>query len=263
MEVGWLLGRLASGMPVWSGAFESLATNLQTSIDDALGEVAEVVMAAPPVVDLETARLSGYPDNFPQLAGFASVAEQGGLTAQAALLGAACHPYFALTAGSAPTVGRVCGHVFRWEPSDDPFRLVSFRQHEHVTIDTAALVRSRVDLWSARLMVLMTGPLGLEVELAAANDPFVGRLGNLKGDMQLEAGTKYEFVANFAVGDSVALASSNLHGSRLLRAFGGPSSLESACLGVGLERTILAVFATHGAAPGSWPVTVKEVLGLA
>lgn len=268
---GWLLGQLGKGINVWSGGFEELVDRLQKAIQVAIDVEPDVVVAAPPITDLPTARASGYLNNFPQLAGVITVKgdhdDSGELQmpARAAMVGAACHPFFAVAARSASEtgrrVGRVTGHVFRWEPDDDPLRLVCFRQSEHVLIDQEETVRRMLAEWTGRLVGLFGDRLVLAVSVAAANDPFTGRLGALKGELQTADGAKNEILVRLpGAREGVALASSNFHGARLVGAFGGPAGVTSGCVGVGLERAVLAVFRTHGSDPSSWPSRVREVL---
>ncbi len=64
---------------------------------------------------------------------------------------AACHPLYPTQSGILPEGGRtfeIVGYCFRHEPSTDPFRMQSFRQHEYVylgTPDGARAHRDRLD----------------------------------------------------------------------------------------------------------------------
>ncbi|MCG7414648.1 hypothetical protein MHK74_08725 [Microbacterium aurum] len=266
VDAGFLVGQMGPGVTVWSERFEQLARKLQESVGARLESTVDREIWAPPVVDTHTATASGYLDNFPQLAGIVSTAQDGTPEyMRAALVGAACHPFFAVCAPQhdepSRTVGRVTAPVFRWEPDDDPFRLVSFRQTEHVIVAGEGEVRSVLAKWTTRILNLLRDDLGLPISLAAANDPFFGRVGQLKGDLQLASGDKTEaLLITPHTSAPVALASVNYHGSRLVRAFEWPGDTVSGCLGVGLERTAIAVLLTHGPSEADWPETVKELL---
>jgi hypothetical protein len=120
------------------------------------------------------------------------------------------------------------------------------------------------DAWLERALELLTG-LGLDVRSEIANDPFFGRAGRMLAANQKSAELKYEIVAT--VGDAdhpTAITSCNCHLDHLGGAFGitlpDGEPAHSACVGFGMERITLALFAAHGTELSAWPLKVKEQL---
>ncbi len=63
-----------------------------------------------------------------------------------------------------------------------------------------------------------------------------------------------------------ACCSFNFHQEHFGTAFGiqtpDGKAANTACLGFGLERVVMAIFQTHGFDPGAWPAVVREKLRL-
>ncbi len=183
------------------------------------------------------------------------------------LCSAACHPIYPQLEADLPHAGRsleVQGFCFRHEPSTDPVRMQSFRQHEFVHVGRPEDALAHRDGWLARALEILSG-LGLPVEQVVANDPFFGRAGRMLVKNQLDTELKYEIVCPVSSTDKpTAIASTNYH----LDHFGAPFGLRttdgedahSACIGFGLERIALALLATHGLRPADWPSGVRERL---
>ena len=82
-------------------------------------------------------------------------------------------PLYPTMGGTLPDGGRrveVYGYCFRHEPSTDPFRMQSFRQHDYVFLGTPDGARAHRDLWIERGLEVLTG-LGLEVDLGRGQRP--------------------------------------------------------------------------------------------
>ncbi len=191
------------------------------------------------------------------------------LTAGGLMMGpAACHPLYAVIAGTLPKGGRnydVLGSCFRHEPSPDPMRMQAFRMHEFVHAGTAESAQAHRDD-AVPLLVSMLRSLGLEVDDVPANDPFFGRTGKILASSQRELALKYEVVTP-VYGDATpptAIASANYHedhfgaGFGIFDADGGVA--RTSCVGLGMERTLLALFARHGMTIAEWPESVRSVL---
>ena len=80
-----------------------------------------------------------------------------------------------------------------------------------------------------------------------------------------ESQTRAQRPATATVGDAdqpTAIASSNCHADHLGGAFhitlADGSVAHSACVGFGMERIVLALFAAHGTDLGSWPAGVRD-----
>ena len=181
---------------------------------------------------------------------------------------AACHPLYAVIGGTLPVGGRnydVLGSCFRHEPSPDPMRLQSFRMHEFVHAGTAASATAHRDEALPRLAAML-GSLGLEVADVPANDPFFGRTGKILASNQRHQALKFELVTPVYGDDAppVAIASANYHEDHFGTAFGifdaEGGVARTACVGLGMERTVLALFVRHGMTIPEWPEPVRSVL---
>ena len=105
----------------------------------------------------------------------------------------------------------------------------------------------------------------LDVRDEVANDPFFGRAGRMLAANQRGDALKFEVVATIANADKpTAIVSCNCHQDHLTVPFGISTAdggvAHSACVGFGMERIVLALFAAHGMTLGSWPVDVVECL---
>jgi seryl-tRNA synthetase len=188
-----------------------------------------------------------------------------------ALQSASCHPLYPMATGRLAEGGRrfdILGYCFRHEPSLDPARMQSFRQHEYVYIGTPDEAVKHRDLWAERAGEILAR-LGLPFETVVANDPFFGRAGRMLAHSQLDDGLKLELVVPFygdGPDDGVAVASSNCHRDHFGINFGIESAdgnvAHSACVGFGMERITLALLRVHGTNPGTWAPDVRRVLSL-
>lgn len=184
------------------------------------------------------------------------------------LVPAACYPIYPTIAGSLPEGGRtfdVLGSCFRHEGSDDPARMMTFHQHEFVHVGSPDAAMAFRDRWLERSRALMV-ELGLEVRAEIANDPFFGRAGKMLAANQRSDALKYEVVATVASAEKpTAIVSCNCHQDHLTVPFGISGAngdvAHSACVGFGMERIVLALFARHGMTLATWPREVKERLG--
>jgi seryl-tRNA synthetase len=245
------------------------------------------VMRFPPLLNRKHFEASGYLKNMPQLAGTIHSFE-GGQQEHVALIQAlergadwgaqqrmtelvltpaACYPLYPTLAGEQPREGRlvdVFSYCFRHEPSHDPARMQMFRMREYVRIGQPDDVRSWRAKWLDRGLAMMHA-LGLEAQIALANDPFFGRSGKLLAASQREQELKYELVVPITSAEQpTALLSFNYHQDL----FGGlydirieREAAHTGCVGFGMERVALALLKTHGLDPQSWPNHVKEALG--
>jgi seryl-tRNA synthetase len=107
--------------------------------------------------------------------------------------------------------------------------------------------------------------LGLEVRSDVANDPFFGRAGRLMSASQRELQLKIELlVPVFGDEDPTACASINYHEDHFGELFGirtpDGERAHSSCIGFGLERCTVALFAAHGMSISAWPAAVRQRL---
>jgi len=241
----------------------------------------------PPLIPRTTFEAIGYLRSFPQLSGvvhsfagddrshaelirrldegepYASVLAPTDVT----MTPACCYPLYPTLPDSIGGDGaalETCGYCFRHEPSVDPMRLQAFRQHEHVRVGTADQVEAWRELWLRRAPELL-GDLGLEHHSEYGNDAFFGRGGRLMSMSQRELELKTEFlVPVFGAEHATACASVNYHQDRFGQLFGvrtpDGAAAHSACVGFGLERCAIALFAAHGIEVAAWPVAVRTRL---
>lgn len=272
-----------------SFGFERIVRGVESYVSGAGSVEASRRFYFAPVMARTTLEGSGYLTSFPDLIGTVSSftgseaelrnllehaaagSEWAGLMAptNVALCPAACHSVYPLMSGVPISADgqrfEVQGTCFRHEPSDDPARMQSFRQHEFVYLGTADAAREHRDRWLARGLDLL-GALELDVESVVANDPFFGRAGRLLAAGQREKALKYEIVAPISSEVAGAIASANYHEDHFSSPF--DLSLESgdvchtSCIGFGLERITLALLWRHGLDIELWPDAVAGHLGL-
>jgi seryl-tRNA synthetase len=242
----------------------------------------------PPVEPKSVFEKTDYVASFPQLTGSLSVFT-GGSPEHADLLRArtagedwedhlhpaglmmspaACHPLYALLSGTLPASGStfdVLGSCFRHEPSPDPLRMQTFRMHEFVHAGTADSAQDHRDETAPRLVAMLES-LGLEIDYVPANDPFFGRTGRIMATNQRHSELKFELTTRI-YGDAAgptAIGSANYHQDHFGTAFAitdtNGNTAHTACLGLGMERTLLALFARHGMTIAEWPSAVRAIL---
>ena len=245
------------------------------------------VMAFPPTLDRKVFEKSEFLDSFPQLAG--SVFSFGGTDKEHALLRdavhaghswaewqkmtdvvltpAACYPVYPSFTGTIPEKGHLVdmqNWVFRHEPSPEPTRMQAFRVREFVRVGTADVVVEWRDMWLKRGVELLQS-LGLPAKSDVANDPFFGRGGRLLAVNQKEQKLKFEvLIPVISEEKPTAVCSFNYHQEHFgkifeIRTHAGDLA-QTACLGFGLERCVMALFKTHVMVPSEWPKGVREKL---
>jgi len=182
---------------------------------------------------------------------------------------AACYPLYPTATGVLPENGRtvdMSSYVFRHEPSDDPARMQMFRMREFVRMGTPSEALAHRDYWLNRGLEIFE-MMGLNGTAVVANDPFFGRGGRMMKATQKEQELKYEIVVPICSEEKpTAILSSNYHLDHFSLPFDIKTSdgqlAHSACVGFGLERTVLALFKTHGLNSGVWPKNVRKALEL-
>jgi seryl-tRNA synthetase len=273
-----------------SGVFEDVLLRFDALVTRETEDDGAEVVRFPPVLPRVTLETTGYLGSFPNLAGsvwsFDGDEEQAlDLGARAAahedwselqaitelsLIPAACYPVYPWVAaqGALPDGGRlvdICCYCFRNEPSQDPARMQSFRQREHVRIDTPEVVSAWHQDWIGRGGEILAS-VGLHTEAVPANDPFFGRAGRMLKINQREQGLKLERVHPIATETPNAIMSINYHQDHFGRDFelrtADGEIAHTACFGFGLERITLALFRTHGLVVGEWPAEVRSRLAL-
>ncbi len=245
------------------------------------------VRTFPPVINREVLEKVRYYDAFPHLCG--AVYSFFGDDVQARqlsdrihenqpcdeLLGmthvvlnpAACYPLYPTLTGILPEQGQrvtMLNWVFRHEPSPEPTRMQSFRVREFVHVGTSEQALMWRDMWLERSLRLLRS-LGLEVQADVAADPFFGLDAESLACSQKARRLKFE-VSLPIISDAhpTALCSFNFHQAFFGLTFDIRTQDErianSACVGFGLERVVMALFKTHGFDAARWPQAVKSQL---
>lgn len=252
----------------------------------ALARFAAVEEEHPELLEPEVLARAGYLQSFPQSVSFVShftedfdaiesfrasareLPEPAALTNDAVLRPAVCLPiYRALENAKVPARGRTItttGRAFRYESKnlagmhrlwDFSMREIVFiGSEEHVEGERARMIdatRALVESWD------------LEARLVAATDPFFATVRASKALWQRARGRKYEVVADIG-GLSIAVGSINFAGQLFAHAFAihteDDAPATTACVGFGLERLVLALFAQHGFDAKRWPDALREVV---
>jgi seryl-tRNA synthetase len=139
-----------------------------------------------------------------------------------------------------------------------------FRMREYVCMGTEAHVTDFRQTWMDRGVKMMRD-LGLPVEIDVANDPFFGRAGRLLANNQRDQNLKFELLIPVnSTANPTACMSFNYHQDAFGTKWGlnleDGSVAHTACVGFGLERIALALFAHHGLDVKVWPEDVRKAL---
>ena len=290
VEHGWLIPTMAPGV---NGLSED-AERVVAGLNRRAGQIARAMpespalrsLRFPPVNGQELLQRTNYLTSFPQLVGTVDVFDGDSRDHRAllesvdsgdrgwrdrlapsdlVLVPAVCHSLYPHLQGTVADGEwyELTGECFRNEPSEDPFRMVSFRMREYVLLGTPEQALAHRDRWLAEARTLLTG-LGLTVRIEGANDPFFGRSGRLLASGQRAAELKFELLVEAVPGRSTAVASGNWHQDHFGGEFGIRSAdgkpAHSACFGFGLERIMLALVARHGFRLADWPADVRDAL---
>jgi seryl-tRNA synthetase len=252
----------------------------------AIDDAAEIY-TFPPIISRRLLEKVHYLDSFPHLCG--AVYSFFGKDAQAKALAqkvndgkpwaddlamtevtlnpAACYPVYPSFTGIVPSGGRtvsMLNWVYRHEPSPEPTRMQSFRVREFVRVGTPEQVIEWRDMWLQRGLTLLQS-LGLAARSDVAADPFFGRGGKMLAANQKEQRLKFEvLVPVISAEDPTAVCSFNFHQEHFgatfeIRTQDGKTA-NTACLGFGLERIVMALFRTHGFSVERWPGSVRQRL---
>jgi seryl-tRNA synthetase len=275
------------GLYLRSGTFESIVQGIDRLVSIAGSDYKAPTLHFPLVMARSAFEQSDYMRSFPDLMGSIHIFEGGdaehaellqriedGLewsnllaATDVVLCSAACHPLYPTCSGVLPEGGmryEIFGNCFRHEPSVDPARMQAFRQHEFVYLGTPEGAEAHRDTWVKRGLAVLA-EIGLNAEAVVANDPFFGRAGRILAAGQRSADLKYELVYPIcSVENPTAIVSANLHQDHFSVPFDITTSdgelAHTACVGFGVERITLALLATHGLDPATWPNEVQQAL---
>jgi seryl-tRNA synthetase len=269
--------------------FEKVLHRFDAVISKITSEDGAEHMSFPPAMPRSTLEQAEYLDSFPHFAGIVfsfngTDAKHRELSARihahepwgdlqsmtnVCLTPAACYPVYPACAGTIPAEGRLVdlqSWVFRNEPSPEPTRMQFFRVREIVRIGTPDQVVEYRNLWLSRGLEILKS-LGLPAVSDVASDPFFGRGGRMMAANQKEQKLKFEIVVPVISEEKpTALCSFNYHQDHFGSLFGIKTEqghfAQTACVGFGLERIVMALFKHHGMIVEEWPAQVREVLSL-
>ncbi|MES5100447.1 amino acid--[acyl-carrier-protein] ligase [Agrobacterium sp. BA1120] len=288
-DKGLLIDTGVDGLYGRSGQFEDVIVAFERLIDKVGGGDKAEAIRFPPGINRAYFEKSGYMKSFPQLAGtvhsfcgceldhvslLKSMDEGADWTkdqkiTDIVLTPAACYPLYPTIAkrGNLSDNGGlydIQSYCFRHEPSKDPARQQLFRMREYVRMGTESDVTEFRQLWMDRGVEMME-KIGLDVKIDIANDPFFGRAGKMLANNQRDQNLKFELLIPVtSTTNQTACMSFNYHQD----AFGAKWGLNladgavahTACVGFGLERIALALFAKHGLDVEAWPQSVRDTL---
>ena len=182
---------------------------------------------------------------------------------------AACFPCYPSLAGKTMTEGEChswLGRVFRYESRNISGldRLYEFNVRELVFVGDEAYVR---DCRTKALAIVeeLAGWLDLDCRVQTATDPFFATVSAAKKFWQAAQEVKNEIKIPVLGADGrrklLACGSVNLHGNffgkRFSIAGGDGEPAQTGCVGLGIERWVLAAFTQHGFDPARWPAEVR------
>jgi seryl-tRNA synthetase len=268
--------------------FEEIVTRFNELVNRLAKDDGAEVYFFPPVMDKKIMEKVHYLETFPHLCGsihsffgndtaaakeLAECANSGGewgsllKQTEVVMSPAACYPVYPTLTGKVPIEGRlitVLNWVFRHEPSLEPTRLQSFRMREFIRVGTPEQVIPWRDMWLQRGLDLMRD-LEIPATSDIASDQFFGRGGRMRALSQKDQKLKFEvLVPIISATHPTAVCSFNYHHDHFGTAFEiftqDGNTAHSACMGFGMERIAMALFKTHGFAPESWPIKVRNLL---
>ena len=199
IAAGVLVPTASDGIYGRSSVYEAIVAGIEAIVATVSSSEGATSYRFPPVMPRRVLEQSGYLGSFPDMIGTVAtfqgdnkdhkklmdLVQSGGewtdllQAADLSLCPAVCHPLYPTLTGTLPSGGRrydVSGWCFRHEPSLDPARMQSFRQHDLVFVGEADQAREHRDRW-LQLGAEILSSLGLTVETVVANDPFFGRVG--------------------------------------------------------------------------------------
>ncbi|ALV26384.1 amino acid--[acyl-carrier-protein] ligase [Pannonibacter sp. Q-1] len=286
---GHLIDTGVDGLYGRGGVFEDVIQRFDALVSAFGADQHAEVIRFPPGMNRAHFEGSGYMKSFPQLAGtvhsfcgceldhvnlLQCMAEGGDWTkgqeaTDIVLTPAACYPLYPTVArrGQLPERGGIFdlqSYCFRHEPSKDPARMQLFRMREYVRMGTPDEVMAFRQSWMERGQELIAS-VGLPVAIDVANDPFFGRAGRMLSNNQRDQNLKFELLVPVTSTEKpTACLSFNYHQDHFGKTWGLTTAdgevAHTACVGFGLERVALALFAHHGLDTGSWPAGVRKVL---
>ena len=185
---------------------------------------------------------------------------------------AACFPCYPTLSGRTFTTGEAytwMGRVFRYESRNinGLDRLYEFNVRELVFVGGEDYCRG-VRAKALPVVEELAAMFDLDMQIQTATDPFFATVSAAKKFWQAAQEVKNEIKIPVldAKGNTKLLAcgSINLHGNFFGNRFdikcGDGSPVQTGCVGLGIERWVLAAFTQHGFDPARWPAAIRGVV---
>lgn len=184
-----------------------------------------------------------------------------------ALSPSACfHTYleYENTVLNSDSVFTFCQNVFRNEGRfnfSEIGRLMDYHVREIVMIGSNDFVSTVREVFLNKLVTLITD-WGLCFSVNIASDPFImPKIQKFKKIQKIEK-LKYEVKLNCNSSHKISVASFNLHGSAFTEPFNikvkNNDNTVTGCIGLGMERWVLAFICQYGVEPLKWPEEIKN-----
>ncbi|HEY7837983.1 MAG TPA: hypothetical protein VIC54_05245 [Terriglobales bacterium] len=164
------------------------------------------------------------------------------------------------------SVHGVCGKCFRYESGN----MKDLRRLWDFTLREIVFMGSREDVLAARdqTVAVMSDFLQehrMAAEIRTASDPFfIAPDAVSKTFFQLSSDSKLEISVQLRGSERLAVGSHNYHSDFFGRVFNveveGAGTMQSVCVGFGLERWVYGFIEQHGADPRRWPDPVRHAL---
>lgn len=182
---------------------------------------------------------------------------------------AACFPAYPTLKGKVYETGEAftwMGRVFRYESRNinGLDRLYEFNVRELVFVGTEDYVRS---CRAKALPVIeeLAATIDIDCQVQTATDPFFATVSAAKKFWQAAQEVKNEIkipaLGNDGSVKKLACGSINLHGNFFGKRFGFSTKdgepAQTGCVGLGIERWVLAAFTQHGFEPERWPKAIR------
>ncbi|MEZ5843063.1 MAG: hypothetical protein R3D27_04945 [Hyphomicrobiaceae bacterium] len=185
---------------------------------------------------------------------------------------AACFPCYPTLAGRTFAEGEAyswMGRVFRYESRNinGLDRLYEFNVRELVFVGDDSYVR-QCRMKALPIVEELAGFFDLDCRVQTATDPFFATVSAAKKFWQAAQEVKNEIKIPVLDGEGreklLACGSINLHGNFFGQRFGFSdatgAAAQTGCVGLGIERWVLAAFTQHGFEPDRWPAEVRDII---
>lgn len=292
---GWLFD-YGKGQVSYSGPVLKLAQLIDLKADELYGEEPSVNDGFyPAMVDAEVLHRSGYFDSHPNAVTFVGrmiedfdaieAFRQANSCSEGALLPhhdhivvkgmclnpAACFPCYPTMQGKRLNAGEChswLGRVFRYESRNISGldRLHEFNVRELVFVGDENYARGCREK-ALRIVSELTQYFDLDAIVQTATDPFFATVSAAKKFWQASQEVKNEILIPVANADGtkkyLACGSINMQGNYFGSAFDIACDSEAAhtgCVGLGIERWVLACFSQHGFDQNRWPAKVRDLV---